>query len=54
VVQRAGIRRHVRLASAGFYYPVRDSGFFRGLTGVGYQLLRLSAPDVLPSVLAVE
>jgi type 2 lantibiotic biosynthesis protein LanM len=54
VAQRAGIRRHVRLASAGFYYPVRDSGFFRGLTGVGYQLLRLSAPDVLPSVLAVE
>ena len=54
VAERAGLRQHVRLASSGYCYPVRDPGFFRGLSGVGYQLLRLSAPDVLPSVLAVE
>ncbi|MBN1219843.1 MAG: type 2 lantipeptide synthetase LanM family protein [Anaerolineae bacterium] len=29
------------------YHP----GFFRGMAGIGYQLLRLAYPDVLPSVL---
>ena len=29
-------------------------GFFQGLSGIGYQLLRTSAPQVLPCVLAFE
>jgi type 2 lantibiotic biosynthesis protein LanM len=31
----------------GVYHP----GFFRGVSGIGYELLRLSEPDLLPSVL---
>ncbi|MBD2131438.1 type 2 lantipeptide synthetase LanM [Sphaerospermopsis sp. FACHB-1094] len=31
----------------GVYHP----GFFRGVAGIGYELLRLAKPDVLPSVL---
>ena len=54
VVERAARRQHVRLAGAGFEYPVFDPGFFRGLSGVGYQLLRLAAPQTLPSVLGFE
>jgi type 2 lantibiotic biosynthesis protein LanM len=54
VVERAAGRQHVRLAAAGFAYPVFDAGFFRGLSGVGYQLLRLAAPSAIPSVLGFE
>lgn len=54
VVERAAERRHVRLAATGFAYPVFDAGFFRGLSGVGYQLLRLAAPSAIPSVLGFE
>jgi type 2 lantibiotic biosynthesis protein LanM len=31
-----------------------DPGFFRGLSGIGYQLLRVAHPDELPAVLAFE
>lgn len=31
----------------GIFHP----GFFRGIAGIGYQLLRLAEPDLLPSVL---
>jgi type 2 lantibiotic biosynthesis protein LanM len=54
VVERTASRQHVRLAAAGFAYPVFDAGFFRGLSGVGYQLLRLADPSVVPSVLGFE
>lgn len=29
-------------------------GFFLGMSGIGYQLLRLSCPEVLPSILTLE
>lgn len=29
-------------------------GFFRGIAGVGYELLRVARPDLLPSILAFE
>ena len=34
----------------GVYFP----GFFTGAAGVGYELLRLERPDLLPSVLLWE
>jgi type 2 lantibiotic biosynthesis protein LanM len=33
---------------------IRNPGCFDGLAGIGYVLLRLAAPDLLPSVLAFE
>jgi GNAT superfamily N-acetyltransferase len=53
-VARAREKKHFRLASSGFEYPVFDPGFFQGLSGIGYQLLRVAAPSVVPSVLAFE
>ena len=41
----------------GFRLETENSlspGFFRGLSGVGYQLLRLAAPESMPSVLLWE
>jgi type 2 lantibiotic biosynthesis protein LanM len=38
----------------GFEQQVYQPGFFRGLSGIGYQLLRTAAPERLPSVLAFE
>jgi lantibiotic modifying enzyme len=54
VVQRARRQRHFRLSTPGFEYRVVDAGLFRGLSGVGYQLLRLAAPERLPSILSFE
>jgi lantibiotic modifying enzyme len=54
VVARARRRQHFRLSTAGVEYRVLDPGFFRGLSGIGYQLLRLSAPGRLPSVLGFQ
>jgi lantibiotic modifying enzyme len=45
---RAGMRG--QLFERGAAVP----GFFQGLSGIGYQLLRSWAPDRLPSVLAFE
>jgi type 2 lantibiotic biosynthesis protein LanM len=54
VVHRALRMRHFRLRSSGFHYPIHSSGFFRGLSGIGYLLLRLAEPIKLPSVLAFD
>lgn len=54
VLMRARERQHFRLSTPGFEYRVHDRGFFRGLSGIGYQLLRMSAPRRVPSILAFE
>jgi lantibiotic modifying enzyme len=48
-----------RARSAGTYDISRETpdgryapGFFQGISGIGYQLLRLTHPGQLPSVLA--
>jgi type 2 lantibiotic biosynthesis protein LanM len=38
----------------GFEHRTFHAGFFRGLAGVGYQLLRTAAPSRLPSILGFE
>ena len=54
VVARARRQQHFRLSTPGFEYRVHDAGFFRGLSGIGYALLRVAQPARLPSVLAFE
>jgi type 2 lantibiotic biosynthesis protein LanM len=54
VTERAVAAGHFRLGPSAFEYRVFDPGFFRGLSGIGYVLLRLAAPTRLPSVLAFE
>jgi type 2 lantibiotic biosynthesis protein LanM len=54
VVERARRQRHFRLSTPGFEYRVVDAGLFRGLSGIGYELLRLAAPERLPSILSFE
>lgn len=51
VIRLATTRDSYRLGSGGG--PARV-GFFRGLAGVGYQMLRLFRPDDVPSILAFE
>jgi lantibiotic modifying enzyme len=53
VTQRAIARGHFRLSGAGVDYRVYDPGFFRGLSGIGYQWLRL-ADSSLPSIPGFE
>jgi lantibiotic modifying enzyme len=53
-LHRARRRGHFVLSASPFENRVFDPGFFRGLSGIGYQLLRLSCPQRLPSVLAFE
>lgn len=50
VMARARRRGHFRLSGAGTDYRVSDPGFFQGLSGIGYGLLRLAHPERLPSV----
>ena len=38
----------------GFEHRTLHPAFFRGLAGIGYQLLRTAAPSQLPSVLGFE
>jgi type 2 lantibiotic biosynthesis protein LanM len=52
VVRRARDRAHFRLSTAGGEYEVFTPGFFTGLSGIGYTLLRFADPRRLPSVLA--
>ncbi|MEX2271278.1 MAG: type 2 lanthipeptide synthetase LanM family protein [Vicinamibacterales bacterium] len=52
VVRRARQRGHFRLSAAGAEYEVFAPGFFTGLSGIGYTLLRFAEPHRLPSVLA--
>ena len=54
LLARSVRRGHFRLSPAGFEYAVFDAGFFRGLSGIGYQFLRLAAPDQVPSILSFE
>jgi lantibiotic modifying enzyme len=42
------------MRGAGFTRGASVSGFFQGLAGIGYQLLRASSPSTLPSVLAFD
>ena len=51
---RASRRQAYGLRASGVDYQVFDPGFFRGLAGIGYALLRAAHPGVLPSVLAFE
>ena len=45
-----------RQEKLGFYQirPTEDLGFFHGLSGIGYQLLRIVNPTKIPSVLLLE
>ncbi len=48
----AGGTRAIR--TEGFEHRTFDPGFFRGLAGIGYQLLRTAAPARIPSVLGFQ
>jgi lantibiotic modifying enzyme len=54
VTARARAVGHFRLSTPGFEYRVFDPGFFRGLAGIGYQLLRCANPVKVPSILAFD
>ena len=54
VIERARKMGHFRLTASGFHYPIHDPSLFRGIAGIGYQLLRLSHPTLIPSLLAFE
>jgi lantibiotic modifying enzyme len=54
VLARARHRGHFRLSASGAEYPIVSPGFFQGLSGIGYALLRLADPRTLPSVLAFD
>ncbi len=47
-------RGYFQFVSPGSEYLVFEPTFFQGLSGIGYQFLRLAAPSRLPSVLAFE
>ena len=53
VLVRSGKRRQFRLLQ-GLRPDLSMPGFFQGTAGIAYQLLRLSIPSVLPSILAFE
>ena len=54
VVKRARREGRFRLNASGFTLRVFDFGFFRGLSGIGYELMRLSSGDALPSILSFQ
>jgi type 2 lantibiotic biosynthesis protein LanM len=51
VVSRAKQTGHFSLGLSG---DLSHPGFFRGTAGIGYELLRVAYPDMLPSVLLLE
>ena len=53
VVGDAETRGSYRLL-VGQSHPIFDPGMFRGMAGLGYELLRLARPDTFPSILHVE
>ncbi|MGE5244197.1 MAG: type 2 lanthipeptide synthetase LanM [Betaproteobacteria bacterium] len=54
-VMRQAVRRgKFEFVSPAYEYAVFDAGFFYGLAGIGYALLRVAAPSRLPSILAFE
>lgn len=54
VMRRALERGGFTLSSGEGDGSVPSVGFFRGLAGIGYELLRLAAPERVPSVLLFE
>ena len=54
VLRRARLEDGFRLGSASASQRVLQPGLFRGSAGVGYGLLRLARPDMVPSVLAFQ
>lgn len=54
VLARATEARTFRLRSSESENLCFQPGFFRGLSGVGYELLRMAEPDAIPSVLLFE
>jgi lantibiotic modifying enzyme len=54
VASRAREKGHFRLPSTPVAYCIFTPGFFQGLSGIGYQLLRNAVPTRLPSVLSFE
>ena len=54
VEDQALSRGYFQFVSPGSEYVVFEPTFFQGLSGIGYQLLRLAAPSRLPSILAFE
>jgi lantibiotic modifying enzyme len=54
VEDQALARGYFQFVSFGSEYVVFEPGFFQGMAGIGYQLLRLAAPARLPSILAFE
>jgi type 2 lantibiotic biosynthesis protein LanM len=54
IEDQALARGYFQFVSPGSEYVVFEPGFFQGLSGIGYQLLRLAAPGRLPSILAFE
>jgi type 2 lantibiotic biosynthesis protein LanM len=47
-------RGHFRLSASPHEYRVFDPGFFHGLSGIAWQLLRLAAPETLPSIMTFD
>jgi lantibiotic modifying enzyme len=54
VAERAARERRFALPGSAFEYRVFHPGFFKGLAGVGYGLLRVAAPARVPSVLGFQ
>lgn len=54
VAERARAQGRLGVRTVGFENGVFRPGFFQGLSGIGYQLLRTAAPSRLPSVLGFE
>ena len=50
LVKRAKERKRFNLVAASVP-PAYNPGFLQGTTGIGYQLLRIAYPDLLPSIL---
>ena len=42
------------LRGQGFQWGLPEPGVFQGVAGIGYQMLRASAPERLPSLLALD
>jgi len=53
-MRRAAENGHFNIPSTPFEHRIVAPGFFQGVSGIGYQLLRLSDPQTFPSVLGFE
>ena len=50
IAKRAIKRHHFELPASRFNYEIYLPGFFEGLSGIGYQLLRVAKPECFPSI----